>query len=288
MFRTLLAVSPWLATAAAAEACNTPTVVVERDGTAQYVSPQADNRAELEVVFGNAPTDESILVFDARTGQGTWVSKSDLSLIGIGFNTRDAEVVYSGPPECRPPELPIALPDGAPIGEPAELFPDGDPGTRPIDLFPGETAGGGPRSGLWRAEVGPTAMEGCPPMMQDAFPASQGALPGMDGDQRRMNFADPFHPDTLEMSRTTGVRWQRIGDNRWQTTDMAAAIFAQIPQGEGGGSKLIWTLTVVSPEEMTFARAIDIVLPAAALAIMGGSADGCRVTGTDRWIRIGD
>lgn len=288
MFRTLLVVAPILATSAAAEVCNTPNVVVGRDGTARYISPQTDNRAELEVVFGTAPNDESILVFDTRNGEGAWVPKSDVSRIGIGFNTRDAEVVYSGPPECRPPELPIALPEGAPIEEPAELFPDGDPGSPPVELFPDETAGSGPRSGLWLAEVGPTAMEGCPPMMQDAFPASQGALFGMTAEPRRLDFAVPFHPDTLEMSRTTGVRWQQIGDNRWQTADMAAEIFAQIPQGQGGGSQLVWTLTVVSPEEMTFARAITIDLPAAALAVMGGSADGCRVTGTDRWIRIGD
>src|SRR6056297_707290 len=288
MFRTLLAVAPWLATAAAAEACNTPTVVVGRDGTAQYVSPQTDNRAELEVVFGTAQTDESILVFDARDGQGTWVSKSDLSLIGIGFNTRDAELVYSGPPECRPPELPIALPGGAPMGEPAELFPDGDPGTQPIDLFPDETAGGGPRSGLWRAEIGPTEIIGCPAMMRSAFPASAGALPGMTGDARPMSFTNPFHPDTLEMSHIMGVRWNAAGENRWISTDLGAEASAQIPAGEGAGSRIVWTLTVISAEELRFERTVEIVLPAAAAAVMGISADGCRVIGEDRWIRVGD
>jgi len=290
MLKSLLFAVPWLAiaTSATAQTCNTPTVVVGKDGAAEYVSPQKDNRGELEIMFGTAPNDESILVFDARNGQGTWVLKSDVSRIGIGFNTRDAEVVYSGPPACHPPELPSTLPAGKPIGEPTELFPDGEPDTRPIDLFPGELAGGGPRSGVWHAEIGATEMEGCPTMMRDAFPSSQGALRGMTGEPRRMDFANPFHPDTLEMSRSTGVKWQKIGNNQWRTTDMAADVFAQIPEGQGGGSKMVWTMTVISPEEMTFARAIELNLPAAALALMGGSPGGCRVTGTDRWVRIGD
>lgn len=125
-------------------------------------------------------------------------------------------------------------------------------------------------------------------MMQNAFPASPGAVPGMSGGTRRMDFADPFDPDTLDLSRTAGVKWRKFGENRWQTTDMAAEAFGRIPPGQGGGSRLVWTLTVVSPDVMTFARAIEINLPAAAIAVLGGSPDGCRVTGTDRWIRVGD
>lgn len=69
---------------------------------------------------------------------------------------------------------------------------------------------------------------------------------------------------------------------------MAADAFRQIPAGQGGGSQIRWEMTAVSPNEITFGRSIEIVLPAEAAAIMGASPEGCRVTGTDRWIRVGD
>jgi hypothetical protein len=256
-------------------ACNPPTILIEANGDATYMSPETDTRPALEDIFGAAPRSDMILVVDSRTRSGTWIEPEVLGGFGAIMNASELYPAYSGPDECRPPELPIALPEGSPT--PA-----------PIDLFPDEPADTGPRSGLWRAEIGPTAMEGCPAMMMSAFPASAGAPAGMAGDTRRMAFSTPFHPDTLEMSQTTGVRWQAEGENRWVTTDLGAEAFAQIPQGQGGGSKIVWTLTVVSPSEMTFERAIEIVLPAEAAALMGASLEGCRVTGTDRWIRVGD
>lgn len=65
-----------------------------------------------------------------------------------------------------------------------------------------------------------------------------------------MTFADTFHPDTLKMSRATGIRWNASGVNRWVSTDLAAETFAQIPAGTDGGSRMVLTLTVVSPEQM--------------------------------------
>lgn len=195
-------------------------------------------------------------------------------------------LVYKGPSHCRPRDIPWEFDDPANPGRAPIELPDGQPIAEPIELFPDEPSG--PLSGLWRAEIGPTKMEGCPAMMRNAFPGSPGALPGMTGETRRMDFANPFHPDTLELSRTAGVRWRADGPGRWVTTDLAAEAFAQIPVGQGGGSKIVWTLTLVSPEEMSFRRAIEIVLPNEAAAVMGVSPDGCRVTGTDRWIRVGN
>ena len=125
-------------------------------------------------------------------------------------------------------------------------------------------------------------------MMRDAFAQSGAALPGLGSETRRMSFSDPFDPNTLELSQTARVVWQPDGPSRWVTEDMGAEAFAQIPTGEGGGSRLVWTLTVVSQDEITFDRAIEIILPEATAAMIGVAPEGCRVTGTDRWLRVGD
>lgn len=274
MLRLFALACPLLAPAIAM-ACNPPTILIEANGDATYFSPENDTRPALEDMFGAAPRPDMILVVDSRTRSGTWVDPEVLGGFGAIMNTSELYPDYSGPDDCRPPELPIALPEGRPTPLPTDLFPD-------------EPAATGPRSGLWRAEIGPTAMDGCPAMMMSAFPASAGALAGMTGETRRMVFSSPFHPDTLDLSQSGGVRWDAVGANRWVTTDLGAEAFAQIPQGQGGGSRIVWTLTLVSPEEMTFQRAIEIVLPAEAAALMGASSEGCRVTGTDRWVRVGD
>ncbi|GGB55829.1 hypothetical protein GCM10011316_29890 [Roseibium aquae] len=288
MRQLLLAAAACLAATTDAFACNTPNILIGKDGTAEYVSPETDRRDELEVLVGDAPSPDSMLVFDARDGNAMWVDKADLSRVGVGFNTLDGTLTYSGPDECRPPELPIKLPEGNPIPDAPELFPDGDPDKQPIELFPDDANEAGPRSGLWRAESGPSEMEGCPAMMRNAFPGSPGALPGMTSEARRLEFSRPFHPDALELSRTAGVRWAADGANRWVTTDLGADALRQIPQGQGDGSKIVWTLTMISPEEISFRRVIEIVLPVEAAALMGVSPDGCRVMGTDRWLRVGD
>lgn len=242
---------------------------------------------QLRPTIGERPADRPILAADQRVGLYGWVNRAQLApFLQVTKASLQETLVYKGPDHCRPKGIPWEISDPAVPGQTPIELPDGQPIPEPIELFPEEPSG--PLSGLWRAEIGPTAMDGCPPMMQNAFPASGGALPGLTGETRRMDFADPFHPDTLEMSRTTGVRWQQIGDQRWRTTDMAAEVFGQIPQGDGGGSRLVWTLTVLSPEEMAFDRAIEIVLPAVAAGALGLSPEGCRVTGTDRWIRVGD
>lgn len=259
----------------AALGCNPPTILIGANGDATYMSPASDTRPVLEDIFGEAPGPDRILVVDSRDRRGYWMERSDLGALQVMMNTSEPYPRFTGPDECRPPEIPLDLPDGRPIEAPIELFPD-------------ETSDRGPRSGLWRAEIGPTEMEGCPAMMQNAFPGSPGALPGMTGEARRLDFSTPFHPDSLEMSQISGVRWTADGPDRWVTTDLGADAMRQIPQGQGGGSRIVWRLTVISPEEISFRRVIEIVLPAEAAALMGASPDGCRVMGTDRWLRVGD
>lgn len=165
------------------------------------------------------------------------------------------------------------------------------PAPPPKALTPGAAAAcaGAPRAGTWVAEIGATSIEGCPAMMQQAFGQMAGQLPGTGAAQPgRLDFACPFHPDTLELSKTARVRWRETGPGRWTTTDLAAEQFAQIPAGAGGGSQIRWDLTVVSPEEIEFRRSVEIDLPATAAAVMGMPAGGCRIVGTDRWLRQGD
>ena len=259
----------------AALACNAPTILIGATGDATYMSPVSDSRAALEDIFGEAPGADMILVVDSRDRSGYWLERSDLGALQVMMNTSGPYPRYSGPDECRPPEIPIDLPDGRPIDAPIELFPD-------------EATGTDPRSGLWRAEVGATATEGCPAMMQDALSSSLGAVDGMTGEPRRLEFSTPFHPDALEMSSISGVRWAADGPDRWVTADLGADALRQIPQGQGGGSQIVWTLTVISPEEISFRRVIEIDFPAEAAALMGASPDGCRLIGTDRWLRVGD
>lgn len=167
----------------------------------------------------------------------------------------------------------------APEGQDAPKAPDG---------LTGAACEGGPLNGTWVAEIGATSIEGCPAMMQQAFGQMAGQLPGPSAQPGQLEFACPFHPDTLELSRTARVSWTATGDGQWTTTDLAAEQFAQIPSREGGGSHIRWDLTLVSPEEIEFRRRIEIILPDTAAAVMGMSGEGCRIVGTDRWIRIGD
>ncbi len=264
-----------LGLASPALACEPPTIIVNADGTAEWIVTENTNRTALEDFFGPAPSPAHMLVVTTSNRTGIWVDpRSDPLEIAAAFGADG--FAYSGPEECIPPDLPRNL-DDIPETHPIELFPDA-----------ATACAGGPRSGTWRAEIGATRMEGCPAMMQQAFPQSAGALPGMTGERRWMEFSCPFNPDALELSRNAGVRWQPAGAKRWVTTDMAADAFRQIPAGQGGGSQIRWEMTAVSPNEITFGRSIEIVLPAEAAAIMGASPEGCRVTGTDRWIRVGD
>lgn len=277
----LAAVLTMLAFPAAAQDCGQPILIVREDGIPVYNTPTTENyetfRDYVRPHMGDAPPDRPIPVIDIRTNHGAWVSRE---LFGQVVKMYDATVqdalLYNGPNHCRPKGIPW-LP-----------FDPAEPDREPTELFPDEFTSDAPRSGLWRSETGPTEMVGCPANISNAFRASAGGLPGMTGPPRHMTFADPFHPDTLEMSRTTGIRWNASGANRWVSTDLAAQTFAQIPAGAGSNSRIVLTLTVVSPEEMEFARSIEIVLPAVAAAAMGVSPDGCRANGTDRWVRIED
>lgn len=296
MIRTILLSATFAlkVSVALAQACTNVIFAVREDGIPFYYHPDPQTyQTVLERVSARAgkpedqPLNRTIAAVDLRKGRMGWINKNEFDYIRRTWDVSpDVDLVYKGPDHCRPRDIEFAPfhPD-TPGREPIEL-PEGQPIREPIELFPDELSG--PSSGLWRAETGPTEMDGCPAMMRNAFRASPGALPGMTGEARRLEFSSPFHPDTLEMSKTSGVRWQADGDNRWVTTDLGAAAFRQIPQGQGGGSQIVWTLTVISPEEISFRRVIEIVLPAEAAVLMGASPDGCRVTGTDRWLRVGD
>jgi hypothetical protein len=261
-------------------ACN-PAVLVVREDTLTYEVPSSDIYANGGAArFVDDYVDGRTLLINASNRTTRMVDLDDLSISEVQVLTGTSRVVYRGPSECRP-------------GDPAfveELYPDGEP-ANPIPpaevLFPDGTDTSGPRDGLWRAVVGPTRMEGCPAMIAQAFAGSAGALPGMTGETRRMTFSDPFDPNHLDLSKTLNAGWTQTGPALW-TTEAMPDIFGQIPQGAGGGSRLLWSLEVAGPELILFNRTVDLVLPAEAAVLMGASPDGCRVIANNRWERIGD
>ena len=264
---------------ATAQSCN-PPILTFRGDTLTYETPATDVYASggVAAIVDDYVEGRTVLIdAHARTTQN--INLAEVTLAELQVLVGAERVAFIGPARCRP-NMP---------GLPEDLFPEGEPATpnTPVVLFPDDPEGGGPRDGLWKANIGPTRMQGCPPMVAQAFPNSPGALPGMTGDTRRMTFSKPFDPNTLEMSQTMNAGWTQTGENRWET-DVSPEIFDQIPQGAGGGSRLSLVLEVVHPELIRFDHTIEIILPDVAVAMLGVSPDGCRVIGSDTWQRIGD
>lgn len=195
-------------------ACNPPVLSASGDALT-YESPLTDvyaNGGVAAIVDDYIPG--STLLIDAKARSSLNVDLFDSSLAELQVLVGAERIIYEGPPECKPAELRSPeeiFPDVDPIPGlvPPELFPDGVPANTagaPIALFPDEGAPFQPRDGLWQATIGATEMVGCPAMMQQAFPVSAGALPGMQGDPQRMRFSVPFHPDSLQMSQDLQLR----------------------------------------------------------------------------------
>ncbi|WIV49822.1 hypothetical protein QQG91_09065 [Marivivens sp. LCG002] len=259
--------------------------VPARDGLVPLV-----NRDTGKVWYYN--TTETSL-YDILTLHGTWIRKTvgpdECIITAAGFPdpTRRTQDILR-----KLADVSVSIPSGGSGGSSGK---DADPNApkrqdapKAPDGLSGAACEGGPLNGTWVAEIGATSIEGCPAMMQQAFAQIAGQLPGPSAQPGQLEFACPFHPDTLELSRTARVGWTATGDGQWTTTDLAAEQFAQIPNGEGGGSHIRWDLTLVSPEEIEFRRSIEIILPETAAAVMGMTSEGCRIVGTDRWLRVGD
>ena len=281
MHRFLLGSALILLAPTAALACNPPVVLVGADGQAEYISPNRNVVAEMEAIYGPAPQPDAILVVDARDRSGYWTgADTSLDYIELSSGATGDGFRYSGPDDCRPPEIPIALPEGDP--KPPIELPDG---RAPIELFGGID----PRSGLWQARLGETRLEGCPAIMQQYLSVSPGALPAEYMAPRRMEVEAPFHPDQLEMSRglaamgQSPITWRIAGDDAWRA-EVLPEIFGQIPAGPGRGSQMIWRLAVKSETEIEHIVTVHISLPAEAAAVMGSAPD-CRMTTINSWVR---
>lgn len=266
----------------AAQDCNSPVISIDANGQAKFISPNREVKRDMESFFGEAPSPDSILVVDARNRQGIWIARTELPLVLVGFGASSDGYLYSGPSHCLPPGLPVDLPDNN--RQPEEL----PPGNPPIELFPGIE----PQSGLWQARLGDTRLEGCPAMMQQAFPKSLGALPAEWLAPRKLDFETPFHPDQLEMSRRLSaeglsrIAWRNAGDDAW-ITEVFPELFGQIPAGQGAGSKMTWRLTLRSETEIEHVSTVQIVLPKEAASLLGGS-DNCRMVSRNYWFRVSD
>ena len=266
----------------AADGCNSPVISIDADGQAEFISPDREVKRDMETFFGTSPQPDAILVVDARTRQGTWIARADVPLVLVGFGAGSDGYLYTGPSHCLPPGLPVQLPDNK--RQPEEL----PPGKPPIELFPGIE----PQSGLWQARLGDTRLEGCPAVMQQAFPKSLGALPAEWMAPRKLEFEIPFHPDQLEMSRRLSaeglsrIAWRNAGENAWRT-EVFPELFRQMPAGQGAGSKMTWQLTLKSETEIEHVSTVQIVLPKEAAAVLG-SSENCRMVSLNHWIRVSD
>ena len=274
----------------AAFACVDPIVTIGQDGMARYVvndTVRAESLRFVQPKIGDPPEGRPILFVDLRVNQASWISSDQLMQAHDAYDAAGDGFLYTGPDECTPRDVPIELGEEAGPG-PIDL-PEG---RAPIELFPDDPTGLHPLSGLWQATAGPLTSTGCPPMIASNLAAAAPALPAEALQPRRLSFATPFHPDQLEMTEVfqrgmqTQLVWQSVGPASWRAA-VVPEIFNQIPSGQGGGSEMTWTLTVISQGEITHAVDIRIVLPAAAAAMMGGG-DTCRVSSVNAWRRVGD
>ncbi|MBO3758971.1 hypothetical protein [Ciceribacter sp. L1K22] len=263
-------------------------VHIEADGNARWIDVGRGERGSMEAYAGPAPSAQHILVIDEDQSATHWYTPGSTPAdIALAFGVNN--YVYSGSERCAPPGMPRDL-DRLPDDPPPEELPPGKP---PIELFPDETTLGiRPRSGLWQARLGKGRLEGCPPLMQQVFPKSAGALPSEWLEPRRLEFEAPFHPDQLEMSRRLSaeglsrVAWRAAGEDAWQA-EIFSNLFGQIPAGQGAGSKMTWRLTLKSETEIEHVATVHIVLPIEASAVLGGS-ENCRMVSRNHWVRVSD
>lgn len=270
----------------AAHACFPPILSVS-GSELTYTSPTRDVYGAGGVpAFVDDYIEGKTLLIDGTTRTTLNVDLSTTSLAEIVVVTGADRVVYDGPPDCIPSEL----------RTPTELFPEDDEngGPTPIELFPDDAeAVMQPRSGLWQAIAGDPVLRGCPAMMQGMVGQMMPAVPAEDLRPRRLEYAAPFHPDQLAMTSQMNaghggieINWRSVGDAVWQA-EIVPEVFGQIPQGGGGGSEMLWRLSVLSESEIEHFVTINIRLPDVAAQVMG-STELCQMTMLNSWRRIGD
>lgn len=234
-------------------------------------------------IWDSRPHDGAILT--AITGrQFEWLDMSaeDFSdLVGT-----DGNWTYDGPAECDPDrnDLEFTPPEGTivPSRAPDDLTFDADEG---MTVDP-DAPGGDPRSGMWRAVLGPRQTRGCPAAVSQALAGVDGGLAGMAGALRRMTFARPFDPNRLALTEGLQMTWVQDSPRHW-SGEALPAIFGQIPGGDGR-PRMLWTMEVVSPDLILVGTRLELILPPVATAMLGIGSEGCSVSSQDRWERIGD
>lgn len=294
LIATACATSPQVALA-----CNPPVLSVN-NGTLTYSIPSTDvyGNGNIAAFVDNFQPGKTLLI-DAVNRNTFMIDLSENSLSEIQVSMGAETIVFDGPNECHPRELrqqedlfpgPEASP--APTSD-RETLPDKS-GPAPIELFPDDPGFGlQPRSGLWKAHAGTPVMSGCPALMQTYASRLAEPVPAEDLQPRRLDVVRPFHPNQLAMTHemqagfNTRIDWKPLGQQSWQA-EVFSDLFAQIPSGEGAGSKMVWTLTVLSETDIEHHVTIQIALPDVAAQMMGSGNGDCRVALTNLWRRVGD
>ena len=130
-----------------------------------------------------------------------------------------------------------------------------------------------PRDGLWRSTIGEMTITGCPQQMVATLAAAAPAALGAADEQR--SFADPFHPDSLNLTPQANLVWETLNDGGWRTNFVPSAINAQ--QAPGASTDVTMTMDVTCDTVIEGETEIVIQLPEVARGLLGVGAEGCRI-----------
>jgi len=116
----------------------------------------------------------------------------------------------------------------------------GGPGSCPIQL----AAPLIPEDGMWRITAGATDASACP-----LFSLAGQAVPGqMSSETRQIGWGGWFLPRKLMPEAEGHVNWTRTGSHNWR----GVVVDKRLSDGSGTtGASVIWTVTLVSPTEIT-------------------------------------
>lgn len=241
-------------TASAQIGCPPMVVLIEEGVRVDFVSADPAMLAALDTEAALRP--EGSTMFVISKGKPAQWAPPDTRADELAVMAATDDIRYEGPTLCRPKSTVFKA--GVPVEGPQ------------------------PKSGRWRAEVGPASIEGCPAQFQDMIASRAGILDAMDQGERTLQFSPPFHPSQLEMSEAAGLKWKTSGKG-WITN-----FVPPMEQAEGASSDVTLFMQVTNPDRIDLTTRIVIKLPAIAAAMLGVGPQGCRIDRDGAWIRIAD
>ena len=290
--RLCLAMSVLIAVPAFAD-CNTPLITVSAGEFSSYLVPDGDTLAKLNARHGTPPGSNHVLVIDQSDGTGYWITRDLIGEAVLVAGGNPDGFTYSGPPQCRPTDIPVAA-SASPSASnnPAESAKSDATGAHAITesgnhghALPQKAVSGAiqPRRGMWKLTIGDPVIGTCPAMMKASMGQSLSSTLTSFLPANPLRIEPPFHPDQLEFTIATETDWSQTSPGTWQG-DSYSEIFANLPAGSSGPSGLQWDLNIISETEIQHGARIQVVMPPEAKTMLGG--DTCVVTSLSTWTWI--